>query len=367
MSARNTTDSYGAVSKTFHWLMAVIVAGMIFLGFYMGGVENLTDKLKLYGLHKSTGVAVLLLVILRIVWHLYSRRPRLDGSMKRWEKLAAHTLHTFLYLAMIGMPMSGWLMSSAGGRPVSFFGLFTLPDLIAPNDTLRGFFGAMHYFLAFALTAMIIGHVGAALKHHFINKDATLRRMLPLLLIAALFTLPAAAQAPRKWEVIKEQSSLTFTGKVMGQEFTGIFSDFTADISFDPDNLTTARVTADIDIQSLDSKDKARDDTAKGRDFFDAGNFPKARFESSVFKKTGKDSYEASGNLKIKEASLPLTLPFTLAFTPDDSGKKMAEMRGTALIDRSKFQLGQGEWADESVIANKISLTIHITAMTGNY
>jgi polyisoprenoid-binding protein YceI len=102
----------------------------------------------------------------------------------------------------------------------------------------------------------------------------------------------------------------------------GTFGDFTADISFDPDNLPAAKVTADIAIQSLDSKDKERDDTAKGRDFFDADSFPKARFESSEFKKTGENTYEAVGNLTIKDVTLPLSLSFTLVFATDDSGKK---------------------------------------------
>jgi cytochrome b561 len=179
MQFKNTPERYGAISKSFHWLMAFTIIFMLCLGFYMGGAEELTDKIKLYGLHKSIGVAILILVTLRVLWHLYSKRPPLVDGMKPREKLAAHAGHIFLYLAMFGMPMSGWLLSSAAGRSVSFFGLFTLPDLIAPDDALRDIFGAMHYFLAFGLIAMIIGHVGAALKHHFISKDATLKRMLP--------------------------------------------------------------------------------------------------------------------------------------------------------------------------------------------
>lgn len=186
--------------------------------------------------------------------------------------------------------------------------------------------------------------------------------MKKLLFILTLFlATPALANAPH-WDMVADQSSINFTGKVMGKEFAGTFGDFTADISFDPDNLPAAKVTADIAIQSLDSKDKERDDTAKGRDFFDADSFPKARFESSEFKKTGENTYEAVGNLTIKDVTLPLSLSFTLVFATDDSGKKTAEMKGSAPIDRSKFKLGQGEWADESVIANPITVNIHLIA-----
>lgn len=179
MQLKNSPKKYGAVTKTFHWLMALTIIGMLCVGFYMGGVEDLTAKIKLYGLHKSIGVLVLAAATLRILWHIYSKKPPFVAGLKPWEKMAAHFLHFCLYGAMIAMPMTGWLMSSAGGRPVSFFGLFTLPDLIAADPSLREIFGTLHFFLAWCLVAGVAAHFLAAMKHHFISRDETLRRMLP--------------------------------------------------------------------------------------------------------------------------------------------------------------------------------------------
>ena len=113
MQFKNTPFAYGAVTKAFHWIMALTIIAMLVVGFFMGGVEDLTTKLTLYGLHKSVGVTVLTLAVLRILWHIWSKKPPYVESLKPWEKAAAHFLHLCLYGAMIGMPLSGWLMSSA--------------------------------------------------------------------------------------------------------------------------------------------------------------------------------------------------------------------------------------------------------------
>lgn len=178
MHLKNTEARYGAVSKTFHWIIALGIIFMLCLGFYMGGAEGLS-KLKLYNLHKSIGITILTLALMRVLWNIYSQTPPFVSSMKKWEKHAAHALHICLYLGMIGMPLSGWLLSSTAGRPVHVFGLFQMPDIIGPNENLRDIFGTLHWITAWCLVAALPVHVGAALKHHFIAKDDTLRRMLP--------------------------------------------------------------------------------------------------------------------------------------------------------------------------------------------
>lgn len=179
MQLNNTPVSYGAVTKSFHWIIALAVVGMLFAGFFMGGIEDLTLKIKVYGWHKATGVTILTLAVLRILWHIYSKKPPYVASLKPWERMAARFLHFCLYGAMIAMPLSGWMMSSAAGRPVSFFGLFTLPDLVEKNEDIAGLMNGAHFCLAWLLIAAIVVHLSAALKHHFIDRDATLKRMLP--------------------------------------------------------------------------------------------------------------------------------------------------------------------------------------------
>jgi cytochrome b561 len=179
MAFKNTNSAYGSVTKLFHWTMAAIVIGLICLGLLFDEIEAGLLKIQLYGLHKSFGILVLFLVTCRILWHLYSKKPALVDGMKPFEVMAAKAAHHFLYVAMIGMPLSGWLLSSAAGRTVSFFGLFSLPDFIQENHDLRELFGETHEILGYTLIITIVLHVAAALKHHLVSKDATLKRMLP--------------------------------------------------------------------------------------------------------------------------------------------------------------------------------------------
>lgn len=176
---KNTPDAYGLITKSLHWLIGALILFLIGLGLYMTSLEPTAAIFPLYARHKSFGVVVLVLALIRIGWHLYSKRPALAGTFKPWEKKAAEAGHFFLYVAMLGMPLSGWLMSSAAGRSVSVFGLFTLPDLVTKDEALKDIFKETHEVLAYALIATICVHVLAALKHHFINKDGVLRRMLP--------------------------------------------------------------------------------------------------------------------------------------------------------------------------------------------
>jgi cytochrome b561 len=176
---KNSKENYGIIAISFHWIMAILIISIIAVGFYMSSMENSPDKFKFYGLHKSFGGLILGLVIFRLSWKLVNTAPELPLNMKSWEKIAAKSGHLALYFFMFAMPLSGWLMSSAAGFPVSFFGLFTLPNLVGPDNELRRFFGEAHEIMAFALIGVIAVHFMAALQHHFLKKDTVLTRMLP--------------------------------------------------------------------------------------------------------------------------------------------------------------------------------------------
>ena len=179
MKIGNTPDRYSALSKAIHWISALLVIGLICIGLYMTNAEKTPAIFPLYGLHKSFGIVVLALTLLRVLWHLASKKPALVDGMKKWEKTAAKAAHHFLYLALFAMPLSGWLMSSAKGRTVKLFDTVTLPDLVGKSEQLGDFFEECHEYLAWALIAAIVLHAAAALKHHFVEKDVTLKRMLP--------------------------------------------------------------------------------------------------------------------------------------------------------------------------------------------
>lgn len=178
MQIFNSLNRYGLVAILLHWIMALILIGLIGLGLYMTRIPISLLKLKLYGWHKEIGLLALMLVIARFIWRLINQNPLLPFEMPQWEKFAARLVHRMFYIVMFLLPISGWFLTSAAGLPASFFGWFVLPDIIGPNETHRLFLTQIHNSLGYLLIGLLGLHTAAALKHHFINKDDILRRML---------------------------------------------------------------------------------------------------------------------------------------------------------------------------------------------
>ncbi len=177
MQARNTSNRFGIVTILLHWLMAILIIIMLALGLYMTRIPISAWKLKLYGWHKELGILVLMLAMIRITWRLSNITPSLV-ALPWWEILSARAMHWAFYGFMFALPITGWLMTSASGLTVSFFGLFLMPDFISPNEHLRLLLLEVHRWLAYGLILAFCGHTAAALKHHFIDKDDILRRIL---------------------------------------------------------------------------------------------------------------------------------------------------------------------------------------------
>ena len=179
MQIKNTFERYGVVAKGFHWLMALLIVVVLAIGLYMADMDNSPDKFRLYGLHKSTGIMVLFLAVFRLGWKLANVAPILPVHMRKIEVFLARCGHAALYMFMFVMPLTGWIMSSAAGFPVSVYGWFVLPDLIAPNKEIAQEIKELHELAAWVLMAIVSLHVIAALLHHVVHKDNILRRMLP--------------------------------------------------------------------------------------------------------------------------------------------------------------------------------------------
>lgn len=173
------TTQYTATAKALHWIMAFALIALFVLGIYMHDLAFSPLKLKLYSWHKWAGVCIFLLVLVRLAWRVTHRPPALPDTMRPIEKLLAHGGHHTLYALMIVIPLSGWLMSSAKGFQTVLFGVLPLPDLIEKNETLGEVLQQVHMALNYFFAVVVVGHVAAALKHHFINKDNVLNRMLP--------------------------------------------------------------------------------------------------------------------------------------------------------------------------------------------
>ena len=174
MSQRYTTTAIG-----LHWLMAAGLTGAFGLGVYMHELPFSPTKLQLYSWHKWAGVTLFLLALARLAWRAGHRPPALPEAMAPVMRRVAELVHVALYLLMLAIPLSGWLMSSAKGVTTVWFGVLPLPDLVGKDKALGDLLLAVHQTLNFTLLALVIGHIGAALKHHFIDRDDVLLRMLP--------------------------------------------------------------------------------------------------------------------------------------------------------------------------------------------
>lgn len=177
--SRASPTHYTPVAKILHWTIAALIIVQFVLAHLAEDAPSKMQQLALYARHKSFGMTILMLAVMRLVWRLFNRPPELPPAMKPYERRLAQLGHWALYTLLFVMPLAGWLMSSARGFTVSWFGLFSFPDLIARNQAHFETFKEIHESLAKVLFFLAILHVLAALKHHFWDKDDVLRRMLP--------------------------------------------------------------------------------------------------------------------------------------------------------------------------------------------
>jgi cytochrome b561 len=419
MALKNTTETYGAVARWMHWATAFIVIGLLCVGLYMSGLDPSPAKLALYGLHKSFGTLVLAIVALRILWKGINPHPHPLPNHARWEVLLARFIHACLYLALVGMPLSGWIMTGAADFPHTFFNLFTVPDIVpGKNEALFKLMREAHELCANALIGAVALHFAGALKHHIVDRDDTLRRMLParaalslgfiLLVLGGLTAFyyaslrghdapaaphavaPHAALAPAavtetivaapaalddaagtdavpapSWVIDPQASRAEFSATVDNVAFTGTFTGMTGTILFDPGNLPGSRADVTVRIDTVQSGSAERDSSMVQPAWFDAESFPESRFVSTAFESLGGNRYVAHGRLTIRDVTLPVDLPFTLDISTDSGGNKIANMQGTFDLQRLDYGVGQGDWAGTGMVANPVNVRVFVTARAG--
>jgi cytochrome b561 len=169
---------YTRIAIALHWIVAALIVAVVGIGLYAVSLELSPQKLKLYSWHKWLGVTVFLLAVARLVWRARHPAPAPVASLRPWERRLAGVTHALLYVLLLAVPLSGWLMSSAAGFPVVYFGLLPLPDLVDKNKELAEILKVVHFVLNKTMLALVVLHVVGALKHHFVDRDATLLRML---------------------------------------------------------------------------------------------------------------------------------------------------------------------------------------------
>jgi cytochrome b561 len=176
---RNTDQSWGTPAKLMHWVVAVLVLAQICLGWAAVSWRLSPTKLDLFVWHKSIGMLILLLMLMRLVWRSVNVAPSLPAGMVPLERRAAHLSHLLLYMVLFLMPLTGWIISSAANIPFRIFWLVPLPAVVQPDKALADEVGRVHLALFIVLALLLVAHIGAALRHHFVKRDDVLKRMLP--------------------------------------------------------------------------------------------------------------------------------------------------------------------------------------------
>ena len=375
MPLLSTEARWGFIAKLFHWTMAVGLLGMCAFGFWMSDLPRGPDMFKAYALHKSFGITLLALALARLAWRGVDRRP-LDLAAPGWQKLAARGTHLAFYALMLAVPLAGWAYNSAANFPLQWFGLVNLPALVPASPLLKEFFHEAHELGAIALLTLAALHVAAAWKHHLLDKDNTLRRMLPgggaVVLVAAgamglaTWMVPPSAKAAIhgkapaavEWRLDAARSKLSFSGTQQSEAFTGRFNSFTPRIVFAPEALAASHWNVTIDVQSNDSANAERDETMRTSDWFDVARYPTATYTARTFRAGSTAGfYVAEGELVIKGRTV--RVPLTFRWTPAADGKSAA-LSGQVVVDRHAFALGTGDWADNAWVGRNVTVGVQL-------
>ncbi len=379
MSATNTQTTYGSVTKTFHWLTALLILtafplGMLANNAAFGTGDEIAQKAWLFSLHKTVGVTTFFVALARILWAIGQTKPQSLHPDNKPETFAGEAVHWLLYISMLIVPLSGWLhhAASTGFAPILWPLGQSLP-MVPKSEAVSAFFAGGHFVFTKLLLVSVGLHVAGALKHLVIDKDKTLQRMLPgkvdiallprqnhsrLPLLAAatvyaaaiglgawigLAKTPEPDAVPQLTEVSSDwtvtEGTLAITVSQFGNDVTGTFSDWTAAISFDPE---TGNGKADVTINIASLTLGSLSGQALGADFFNAETHPTAQFSGEIT--PSGEGFNATGPLTIKENAQLITLPFTLDITDNT-----AVMHGELTLDRLDFGIGANMPNEESL------------------
>lgn len=178
-SLANTTSRYGLIAQFLHWSVVIGIILQYIWAWRIDNADSIREQFNLVTMHKSIGMTVLGLVLLRLLWRAFNKPPPYPSSMRTWEINAANFTHALLYLLILLMPLTGWMYTSAAGYGAEFFGLINIPDFVPTSERLEEFMHEAHEMIAYAIPVVVAVHVLAALRHHFVFKDDVLKRMIP--------------------------------------------------------------------------------------------------------------------------------------------------------------------------------------------
>ena len=395
MSRLEPNNHYSPVAKMLHWL----VAGMIVLQFVLAKMADIASdegsavrELALLTNHKSVGITLLALAIVRLVWRQKNPPPALPDTMPQWQVTASQLSHWSLYALLFAMPITGWLMSSASAYSVSWFNLFQLPDFVAPNPAAKEVFQETHETLSKLLILVATVHIGAAIKHALFDKDGVLQRMVSAVSVVAFSVIvvlgvtwlgvagkssgtastaaPAEAEADFVssaitselpiWQIDYAASYIRFVGDQAGAAFEGTWESWSAELQFSSEQLGDSAFDVIVDATSAETQDNDRDVTLADPEWFDSVNFPEVYFRASNFS-ASDGGHIADGQLIIKNLTSPVKLAFTIVADGD-----ARVLNGTAQLDRLALGVGIGEWEDTEWVGKDVTVEVHVEAFVND-
>ncbi|MBJ3761914.1 cytochrome b/b6 domain-containing protein [Maribius pontilimi] len=394
MALTNSASRYGTITKSFHWLTALLILTAIPLALIGEELPQETSdqvavKALVYSIHKTLGVTIFFVALLRIAWALTQPKPVPVHPERQAETFLAEAVHWCLYSALIVVPLSGWIGHSAaeGFAPIYLPFADSLPFVPKSPEVEHAAF-LTHWVFTNVLIGSLILHILGALKHAFIDRDGTLARMwfgrggadprphaepkgAGALLAAAIYVFGGvaviyfsydpteAAVGPRQaertggnWQV--EQGEIAITVQQMGSAIEGRFAEWSAEITFDeePTDGSHGSVTVTIEIPSLTLGSVT--DQAMSAQYFDAENHPVSTYEATIL--PAETGYLAQGTLSLAGQTSDVSLPFTLQIDGDT-----ARMQGSTTLDRRNYGIGEGQ-SDPSTLGFEVDASIDLTA-----
>lgn len=399
---------YTLTAAALHWATAALLLLNIALGGWMSGaIEQEGSRaaaIEWFQVHKSIGLTVLGLTLLRILWRLAHKPPPFPPQMRGYERFLARATHLLFYVALLAIPLSGWLYASTQWRgdaplsvPTLYFGLFEVPHiggLATAPDAVRERWSGMalgaHAWLAWGTLALTGLHLGAAVKHQVVDRDDLIRRMLPrmtvrhvgamgaLLALGALLFLARsvgldlgqdagqdAGQDQRvavkgssgAWQIDADASEIAWRGRHAGKPFRGVFERWSATIDFDPASPRSGVISATIQMDSATDGVALHDRTLPQKEWFDVANHPTATYRSTEIEAQPDGSWRMPGILKIKTHPVPLA-PLTLALTGDT-----LRITGSPVMDRRDAEIGTVSDPGANWVSADITIEVDITAV----
>lgn len=372
---QESASRYNNIAISLHWLLAILIIAMLAVGKFMVGLED-TDPLRfiLTQWHKTFGVLILLLSVCRLLWRVTHRAPTHPADSPAWEHVAAKISHIALYALLFIAPFTGWMLVSVSPLNIDTFLFNIVPwphlpwlDNIADKALAVGRYKQFHEWATGAMIALLLLHIAAALKHHIINKDTVLTRMLPssdagtgktmtgLLAVlvlgigSSLFAYSTLNSANSS--LSSGASAVSAVAMVMGESTPINFSESSVDANLDSNSPESSSLSANLPTSSVTSPNMQVQGSLPEPEWFDSENHPEATFVSSKISSSGELQFDVEGTLTIKGITQPHS--FTLTITESEGGKTAS---GEFIVDRMGYQLGLDSQPTDEYVGKDVTI-----------